>query len=106
MYDWVVLWEWVAIAARWTHVITAVAWIGSSFYFIALDLGLTRDEMMAAVYATCAANGMETGAHLRLMATISATARSTMPPAPPRWSRWPKPTARPGHRAEVWCSLR
>ena len=39
MYDWVVLWEWVEIAARWLHVITAVAWIGSSFYFIALDLG-------------------------------------------------------------------
>ncbi len=42
MYDWVVLWEWVEIAARWTHVITAVAWIGSSFYFIALDLGLRK----------------------------------------------------------------
>ena len=42
MYDWVVLWEWVAIAARWTHVITAIAWIGSSFYFIALDLGLRQ----------------------------------------------------------------
>ena len=25
---------------RWLHVITAIAWIGSSFYFIALDLGL------------------------------------------------------------------
>jgi branched-chain amino acid aminotransferase len=36
---------------------------------IALDLGLTRDEMVAALHATCAANGMETGAHLRLMAT-------------------------------------
>jgi uncharacterized membrane protein len=42
MYDWAVLWEWVEIAARWTHVITAIAWIGSSFYFIALDLGLRR----------------------------------------------------------------
>ena len=42
MYDWVVLWEWVEIAARWTHVITAVAWIGSSFYFIGLDLGLQK----------------------------------------------------------------
>ncbi len=40
MYDWVVLWEWVEIAARWAHVVTAIAWIGSSFYFIALDLGL------------------------------------------------------------------
>jgi uncharacterized membrane protein len=42
MYDWIVLWEWVEIAARWLHVITAIAWIGSSFYFIALDLGLRK----------------------------------------------------------------
>ena len=42
MYDYAVLWEWVEIAARWTHVITAIAWIGSSFYFIALDLGLRQ----------------------------------------------------------------
>jgi len=42
MYDWAVLWDWVEIAARWTHVITAIAWIGSSFYFIALDLGLRK----------------------------------------------------------------
>ncbi|MGB3248425.1 MAG: urate hydroxylase PuuD [Tabrizicola sp.] len=47
MYDWVVLWEWVEIAARWLHVITAIAWIGSSFYFIALDLGLHRDRNLA-----------------------------------------------------------
>ena len=47
MYDWVVLWEWIEIAVRWTHVITAVAWIGSSFYFIALDLGLHRDRNLA-----------------------------------------------------------
>ena len=47
MYDWVVLWEWVEVAARWLHVITAVAWIGSSFYFIALDLGLHRDRNLA-----------------------------------------------------------
>ncbi|GIR86408.1 MAG: hypothetical protein CM15mP85_30320 [Rhodobacterales bacterium] len=25
---------------RWVHVIAGVAWIGSSFYFIALDLSL------------------------------------------------------------------
>ncbi len=47
MYDWAVLWEWIEIAARWTHVITAIAWIGSSFYFIALDLGLHRDRDLA-----------------------------------------------------------
>ncbi|MEF3048562.1 urate hydroxylase PuuD [Pseudotabrizicola sp. L79] len=49
MYDWVVLWEWVEIAARWTHVITAIAWIGSSFYFIALDLGLKKAAGMPAL---------------------------------------------------------
>ena len=42
MYDYVVLWEWLEFAVRWTHVITAIAWIGSSFYFIALDLGLRQ----------------------------------------------------------------
>ena len=43
MYDFAVMWEWAAFAVRWLHVITAIAWIGSSFYFIALDLGLNRD---------------------------------------------------------------
>ncbi len=43
MGDLVVLWDWLEFAIRWTHVITAIAWIGSSFYFIALDLGLNRN---------------------------------------------------------------
>ena len=42
-----VLWDWAMAAARWAHVITAIAWIGSSFYFIALDLGLYRDRNLA-----------------------------------------------------------
>ncbi|MDT9146178.1 urate hydroxylase PuuD, partial [Escherichia coli] len=44
MYDWTVIGSWIEFAVRWTHVITAIAWIGSSFYFIALDLGLHRDR--------------------------------------------------------------
>ena len=28
--------DWMSFAARWLHVITGIAWIGSSFYFIAL----------------------------------------------------------------------
>jgi len=36
---------------------------------IALDLGLTREQMIAALHATLAANDMQHGAHLRLMAT-------------------------------------
>ena len=43
MYDLAIFWEWISFAVRWLHVITAMAWIGSSFYFIALDLGLNRN---------------------------------------------------------------
>ncbi len=42
MTDFAIFWEWVQFAVRWLHVITAIAWIGSSFYFIALDLGLRK----------------------------------------------------------------
>ena len=42
MNDLAIMWEWIAFAVRWLHVITAIAWIGSSFYFIALDLGLKK----------------------------------------------------------------
>ncbi|MEO0702463.1 MAG: urate hydroxylase PuuD [Pseudomonadota bacterium] len=42
MYELAIIWDWVGFAVRWLHVITAIAWIGSSFYFIALDLGLNR----------------------------------------------------------------
>ena len=38
------VWEWVNFAARWIHIITVIAWIGSSFYFIALDLSLKKRE--------------------------------------------------------------
>ncbi len=40
MIDVAILLDWSEAALRWLHVITAIAWIGSSFYFIALDLGL------------------------------------------------------------------
>ncbi len=40
MYEFAIAWDWIAFAVRWVHVITGIAWIGSSFYFVALDLGL------------------------------------------------------------------
>ncbi len=58
MYDWMVLGEWLELAVRWLHVITAIAWIGSSFYFIALDLGLHRDRNL-----TSGADGEEWQVH-------------------------------------------
>ena len=38
MVDYV--WLWSEMLIRWVHVIAGIAWIGSSFYFIALDLSL------------------------------------------------------------------
>ena len=40
MFDPAIIWDWLAFAVRWLHVIAAIAWIGDSFYFIALDRGL------------------------------------------------------------------
>ncbi|MGR3637942.1 urate hydroxylase PuuD [Alterinioella nitratireducens] len=42
MQDFLIIWDWLGFAVRWLHVITAIAWIGSSFYFVALDLGLQK----------------------------------------------------------------
>lgn len=42
MNEYAIMWDWLEFAVRWLHVITAIAWIGSSFYFIALDLGLRK----------------------------------------------------------------
>ena len=33
--------DWANLLLRWAHVITAIAWIGSSFYFVFLDSSLT-----------------------------------------------------------------
>ncbi|HEY5818564.1 MAG TPA: urate hydroxylase PuuD [Mesorhizobium sp.] len=42
MLDFAIFWDWASFAVRWLHIITAMAWIGSSFYFVALDLGLKK----------------------------------------------------------------
>jgi len=38
------IFDWLNLLLRWLHVITAIAWIGSSFYFVWLDNSLTRPE--------------------------------------------------------------
>jgi uncharacterized membrane protein len=51
MYEYAIAWDWLTFAVRWLHVITAIAWIGSSFYFVALDLGLRkRPDLPAGAY--------------------------------------------------------
>ena len=38
--------EWIEFMVRWFHVIAGIAWIGSSFYFIALDLSLRKSSSL------------------------------------------------------------
>ena len=61
MYDLLAFGEWVGFAVRWLHVVAAMAWIGASFYFIALDLMLKP------------APDMPKGAYGRSMAAASIT---------------------------------
>jgi uncharacterized membrane protein len=46
--DWSPVWahalEWANLLLRWAHVVTAIAWVGSSFYFVWLDNTLTRPQ--------------------------------------------------------------
>ncbi len=73
MYEYAIAWEWMAFAVRWLHVITAIAWIGSSFYFIALDLGLVKRPHLPP--GPMARNG-------RYMAAVSITSRNIWSPPP------------------------
>ena len=41
-------WIWSELIVRWVHVIAGIAWIGSSFYFIALDLSLKPGKELPA----------------------------------------------------------
>lgn len=45
--------DWLNLLLRWGHMIAGIAWIGTSFYFVALDLSLKkRDKMKAGVLGT------------------------------------------------------
>jgi uncharacterized membrane protein len=46
-----ILTEWASLIFRWLHVVAAIGWIGSSFYFIHLDLSLQpRKDLPDGVY--------------------------------------------------------
>ena len=45
--------EWLHILVRWFHLVVGIGWIGTSFFFIALDLSLRkRAKMNPGVYGT------------------------------------------------------
>jgi uncharacterized membrane protein len=49
----VFLGEWLNLLLRWAHMIVGIGWIGTSFYFMALDYSLdTKERKSAGVYGT------------------------------------------------------
>ena len=38
--------DWLNLLLRWAHLIAGIGWIGTSFYFVALDLSLKKREKM------------------------------------------------------------
>ena len=45
--------DWLNLLIRWAHLVVGIGWIGTSFYFIALDLSLRKREgMPEGVYGT------------------------------------------------------
>jgi uncharacterized membrane protein len=40
--------EWLNILVRWGHLLAGISWIGTSFYFVALDLSLRKAAQMPA----------------------------------------------------------
>lgn len=45
--------DWLNILLRWAHLIAGIGWIGTSFYFVALDMSLKkREKMREGVYGT------------------------------------------------------
>ena len=49
----VFLGEWLNLLLRWAHMVVGIGWIGTSFYFMALDYTLMkRERMNPGVYGT------------------------------------------------------
>ena len=45
--------EWLNLLIRWSHLVVSIGWIGTSFYFMALDYSLgQRERMSPGVYGT------------------------------------------------------
>ena len=53
--------DWVNLLLRWAHIITGIAWIGASFYFVSLDNSLTPPK--SKVDADKGVGGEQWGVH-------------------------------------------
>jgi uncharacterized membrane protein len=79
-----ILTEWASLMLRWLHVVAAVGWIGSSFYFIHLDLSLQpRSDLPEGVYGE--AWQVHGGGFYRIMKYLVAPASM---PDELTWFKW------------------
>ena len=51
--------DWLNLLVRWTHVIVGIAWIGTSFYYIALDYHLLPPKTAEAIDTGVAGEAFE-----------------------------------------------
>src|ERR1700687_1002971 len=79
-----ILTEWVSLILRWLHVVAGIAWIGSSFYFIHLDLSLKPSrDLPDGVYGD--AWQVHGGGFYRIMKYLVAPAKM---PDELTWFKW------------------
>ncbi|GLU31767.1 urate hydroxylase PuuD [Trinickia caryophylli] len=83
--------DWLSLAIRWLHVVVAIAWIGESFYFVALDNGLRKPKD-----AALAARGVFGELwHVHGGGFYNMQKYMVAPPEMPEhlhWSKWPSYT--------------
>jgi uncharacterized membrane protein len=79
-----ILTEWASLILRWLHVVAGIGWIGSSFYFIHLDLSLKPDrDLPQGVYGE--AWQVHGGGFYRIMKYLVAPAKM---PDELTWFKW------------------
>lgn len=83
--------DWLNLAIRWLHVVAAIAWIGESFYFVALDNSLKKPKD-----AALAARGVFGELwHVHGGGFYDMQKYMVAPPEMPddlHWSKWPSYT--------------
>ena len=62
--------EWLNLLGRWVHVITGVAWIGASFYFVWLDNHLEDPK---------SADDAERARHARVSNSLARSLAANLP---------------------------
>ncbi|HEX7684961.1 MAG TPA: urate hydroxylase PuuD [Trinickia sp.] len=83
--------DWLNLALRWLHVVVAIAWIGESFYFVALDNSLKKPKDPSLVERGVFGElwHVHGGGFYNMQKYMVAPARM---PEDLHWSKWPSYT--------------